>query len=68
MSIDVLPTTEAIKAFWKAVWSNSKQHNKNAQWVSGKRDRKNVIEQIGPTITGQEITDTLKSTGKWKNS
>lgn len=66
MSIDAIPKTEVIEAQWNAKWNNLKQQNKTVQWISKERDGKIKLEQqIWLTITGQEITDTLKSTNNW---
>lgn len=67
--IDAMETTGVTEAYWKAIWSNSRQCNKNSQWFSWEKVRKKEIEQqIWSAIASQGITDRLKGTSNWKTS
>lgn len=52
--------------FWKNIWSNPIEHNKEAPWI--RKESQNEIEAQGENhhITEEEISTSIRKTGNWK--
>ena len=62
------PTIEKVQEFWQAIWSNPKEHNKEAEWLAREKLRMmDKEQQMWADISIAEIEASLKKSHKWKS-
>ena len=68
VEIKETPTLEKVQEFWQAIWSNPKEHNKDAEWLSREKLRMMDKEkQAWSNISIEEIEAALRKSHKWKS-
>ena len=62
------PDKVEIKMFWEQLWSNSVDHNKNAEWLLTLKDMfaESVHDQAAFKITSVSVSQVLKRFSNWK--
>ena len=62
------PKIEKVQEFWQAIWSNPKEHNKDAEWLSREKLRMSETEQqLWSEILKEDVEAALKKSHKWKS-
>ena len=62
-----IPDPENAREFWSSIWSNPKEHNKDAEWLSNvKRELEVTEKQKNIIITTDDMKKFLKRTSNWK--
>ncbi|KAL0841160.1 hypothetical protein ABMA28_014906 [Loxostege sticticalis] len=66
-NVDQPPTAESLEEFWGNIWSNSVEHNQNAEWISNEKARSDSIPEMQfDDINVDEITAIINKTHNWK--
>ena len=57
-----------MKSFGQNVWSNEKEHNKEAEWIKREEERmKGIEQQEWEDIELKEVKFSPKKSPKWKS-
>ena len=66
--VDKVPSANEIEDFWKKIWNNEKEYNKEAEWI---RDMERASEmyptQAWKDIQTEELSYALRRSSKWKS-
>ncbi|KAL0883753.1 hypothetical protein ABMA27_015858 [Loxostege sticticalis] len=66
-NVDQPPTAESLEEFWGNIWSNSVEHNQNAEWISNEKARSDSIPDMQFEDIGvDELTAIINKTHNWK--
>lgn len=61
------PAKDAIQQYWKSLWSNQVEHNKDAAWITSEIDSvKDVQEMTAEHFTLNDVKSAINSTHNWK--
>ena len=55
------PNAEESKQFWRKIWDNEKEHERNAEWLRELRAEKNNLKQNDINIKNEMIKEKVKN-------
>ncbi|RWR98916.1 uncharacterized protein B4U79_04514, partial [Dinothrombium tinctorium] len=59
------PDIDKVENFWRNIWSNTIEHDKNAKWI--KAEANNVKSKMNTApITAYDVKEALKKSHNWK--
>ena len=62
----MIPDAEESRKFWCGIWSESKNHNQNAEWLEKLRTESNYQKQDHLIITKEMVLNQSKKIPNWK--
>ena len=66
--VEKVPSVNEIEDFWKNIWSNDKEFNRDAEWIKDmERSTERHPEQEWEDIQTDELTYALRRSSKWKS-
>ena len=61
----VIPDAEESR-FWKEIWDNTKEHNKEVKWLKGLKREKSYVKQDNVVITIEMVRTQCRKIPNWK--
>ena len=61
-----IPDADQSRVFWSCIWSESKEHNRNAEWLKKLTLENNYQEQECVVITKEMISKQSRKIPNWK--
>ena len=64
--IKEIPDADQSRVFWSGVWSESKEHNTNAEWLKKLKEGNNYQKQECLVITKEMVSKLSRKIPNWK--
>ena len=61
-----IPDADQSRVFWSGTWSESKRHNRNAEWLKRLKVENNYQKQECPVITKEMVSKQSRKIPNWK--
>ena len=62
----VIPHAEESRRFWKEIWDNTKEHNKEAKWLKDLKRCERDVKQDNVVITVEMVRTQCRKIPNWK--
>ena len=61
-----IPDADQSRLFWSCIWSESKEHNRNAEWLKRLKEENNYQKQECLVITKDMASKQSRKIPSWK--
>ena len=62
-----IPDADQSRVLWSGMWSESKEHNKNAEWQKKLKEKNNYQKQECLVITKDMVSKQSRKSPNWKS-
>lgn len=64
-----VPDAQEVNKYWRDIWTQSKQHNSNADWITAVKDEcKEIPVMNSHSVDTEDVKRAIKKTMNWKGT